>query len=68
MECRYNAVKYDMTVDEVEDILGEPTFSDFENEKIWSGESGLIVVSFEERHVSKKEFMPIRPCRRPFRR
>jgi hypothetical protein len=60
MEGQYNAIHYGMTVEEVEDMLGKPSFSDLDNQKIWGGRRGVIVVYFEGRCVSGKEFMPIR--------
>jgi hypothetical protein len=60
MEGSYNRLHYGMTVEEVEDVLGKPSFSDLEDEKIWGGWDGVIVVRFNNRHVSEMMFRPIR--------
>jgi hypothetical protein len=59
MECQYNAIHDGMSVEEIEDLLGKPSFSDLDDQKIWGGRGGVIVVHFNGRCVSGKEFTPI---------
>jgi hypothetical protein len=67
MEARFNRVHYGMTVEEVEGSLGKPSFSDLDGQKIWSGQSGVIVVDFESGRVTETKFMPIHESRFPHR-
>jgi hypothetical protein len=60
MEGQYNAIHEGMTVEEVENVLGKPSFSDLDDQKIWGGRGGVIIVYFNGRCVSGKEFKPIR--------
>jgi hypothetical protein len=59
MESQYDAIHDGMSVEEVEAILGKPSFSDTPDGKIWGGRGGVIVVYFNGRCVSGKEFKPI---------
>lgn len=64
MRGQYNEIHNGMTVEEVEDRLDKPNFSDLPEEKIWSSGRGIIAVQFENRRVCGKEFMPIEQPRR----
>ena len=64
MRGQYNAIHSGMSVEQVEEILGRPNFSDFPEQKIWTSDRGGIIVDFDGRRVCGKEFKPIKLPRR----
>src|SRR5579862_3660487 len=57
MQARFDAIAYGMTSQDVSNILGEPNPhppGETDNFEMWAGNWGLIVVTFDNRRVSKK--------------
>jgi hypothetical protein len=65
MEARYSEVGYGMTARQVEGILGKPNLHDDDEQKIWSGEGGVIILDFKDGRVSAKELLPIKQPWKP---
>jgi hypothetical protein len=64
MRGQYNAIHNGMSVEEVENILDKPNYSDLPKQKIWTSDRGAIVVEFDGGRVCGKDFMPIKQPRR----
>jgi hypothetical protein len=66
MERQFDAVRYTMTVQEVEGIFGRPGGGNTDDHRIWVYlRWGVVMVDFKDGRVTRKKFFPINRSRAP---